>query len=204
MFYNYKMVVGLTGGIGSGKSCAGKFFQEVGIDVIDADKIAKNIINTNIEAKQMFIEKFGQEYIDSKQQIDRHLLRDEIFKDVNKKNILESIIHPFVRKEIQTFVEESDSIYKIIMVPLIYETNSMKFYEKIIVVDCDKEKQINRASKRDNQTKSNIENIIKNQASRKERLSIADEIIDNNSSLENLKNQVLRIHQKFLGINIDE
>ena len=90
------------------------------------------------------------------------------------------------------------------MVPLIYETNSMKFYEKIIVVDCDKEKQINRASKRDNQTKSNIENIIKNQASRKERLSIADEIIDNNSSLENLKNQVLRIHQKFLGINIDE
>ena len=204
MFYNYEMVVGLTGGIGSGKSCAGKFFQEVGIDVIDADKIAKNIINTNIEAKQMFIEKFGQEYIDSKQQIDRHLLRDEIFKDVNKKNILESIIHPFVRKEIQTFVEESDSIYKIIMVPLIYETNSMKFYEKIIVVDCDKEKQINRASKRDNQTKSNIENIIKNQASRKERLSIADEIIDNNSSLENLKNQVLRIHQKFLGINIDE
>ena len=198
------MVVGLTGGIGSGKSCAGKFFQEVGIDVIDADKIAKNIINTNIEAKQVFIEKFGQEYIDSKQQIDRHLLRDEIFKDVNKKNILESIIHPFVRKEIQTFVEESDSIYKIIMVPLIYETNSMKFYEKIIVVDCDKEKQINRASKRDNQTKSNIENIIKNQASRKERLSIADEIIDNNSSLENLKNQVLRIHQKFLGINIDE
>ena len=152
----------------------------------------------------MFIEKFGQEYIDSKQQIDRHLLRDEIFKDVNKKNILESIIHPFVRKEIQTFVEESDSIYKIIMVPLIYETNSMKFYEKIIVVDCDKEKQINRASKRDNQTKSNIENIIKNQASRKERLSIADEIIDNNSSLENLKNQVLRIHQKFLGINIDD
>ena len=198
------MVVGLTGGIGSGKSCAGKFFQEVGIDVIDADKIAKNIINTNIEAKQVFIEKFGQEYIDSKQQIDRHLLRDEIFKDVNKKNILESIIHPFVRKEIQTFVEESDSIYKIIMVPLIYETNSMKLYEKIIVVDCDKEKQINRASKRDNQTKSNIENIIKNQASRKERLSIADEIIDNNSSLENLKNQVLRIHQKFLGINIDE
>ena len=198
------MVVGLTGGIGSGKSCAGKFFQEVGIDVIDADKIAKNIINTNIEAKQVFIEKFGQEYIDSKEQIDRHLLREEIFKDVNKKNILESIIHPFVRKEIQTFVEESDSIYKIIMVPLIYETNSMKFYEKIIVVDCDKEKQINRASKRDNQTKSNIENIIKNQASRKERLSIADEIIDNNSSLENLKNQVLRIHQKFLGINIDE
>ena len=196
--------VGITGGIGSGKSCAGKFFQEVGIDVIDADKISKNIINANIEAKQVFIEKFGQEYIDSKQQIDRHLLRDEIFKDVNKKNILESIIHPFVRKEIQTFVEESDSIYKIIMVPLIYETNSMKFYEKIIVVDCDKEKQINRASKRDNQTKSNIENIIKNQASRKERLSIADEIIDNNSSLENLKNQVLRIHQKFLGINIDD
>ena len=80
----------------------------------------------------------------------------------------------------------------------------MKFYEKIIVVDCDEEKQISRASIRDNQTKSNIKNIIKNQASRQERLSIADEIIHNNSSIENLKNQVLKIHQKFLGINIDE
>ena len=198
------MIVGLTGGIGSGKSCAGKFFQEVGIDVIDADNVAKNIINTNVEAKQVFIEKFGQKYIDSNQQIERNLLRDEIFKDINKKNILESIVHPFVRKEIQIFIENSESIYKVIMVPLIYETNSMKFYEKIIVVDCDEEKQISRASKRDNQTKSNIKNIIKNQASRKERLSIADEIIHNNSSLENLKNQVLKIHQKFLGINVDE
>ena len=198
------MIVGLTGGIGSGKSCAGKFFQEVGIDVIDADNVAKNIINTNVEAKQVFIEKFGQKYIDSNQQIERNLLRDEIFKDINKKNILESIVHPFVRKEIQIFIENSESIYKVIMVPLIYETNSMKFYEKIIVVDCDEEKQISRASKRDNQTKGNIKNIIKNQASRQERLSIADEIIHNNSSLENLKNQVLKIHQKFLGINIDE
>jgi len=198
------MIVGLTGGIGSGKSRAGKFFQEVGIDVIDADNVAKNIINTNVEAKQVFIEKFGQKYIDSNQQIERNLLRDEIFKDINKKNILESIVHPFVRKEIQIFIENSESIYKVIMVPLIYETNSMKFYEKIIVVDCDEEKQISRASKRDNQTKSNIKNIIKNQASRQERLSIADEIIHNNSSIENLKNQVLKIHQKFLGINIDE
>ena len=198
------MIVGLTGGIGSGKSCAGKFFQEVGIDVIDADNVAKNIINTNVEAKQVFIEKFGQKYIDSNQQIERNLLRDEIFKDINKKNILESIVHPFVRKEIQIFIENSESIYKVIMVPLIYETNSMKFYEKIIVVDCDEEKQISRASKRDNQTKGNIKNIIKNQASRQERLSIADEIIHNNSSIENLKNQVLKIHQKFLGINIDE
>ncbi len=198
------MIVGLTGGIGSGKSCAGKFFQEVGIDVIDADNVAKNIINTNVEAKQVFIEKFGQKYIDSNQQIERNLLRDEIFKDINKKNILESIVHPFVRKEIQIFIENSESIYKVIMVPLIYETNSMKFYEKIIVVDCDEEKQISRALIRDNQTKSNIKNIIKNQASRQERLSIADEIIHNNSSIENLKNQVLKIHQKFLGINIDE
>ena len=98
------MIVGLTGGIGSGKSCAGKFFQEVGIDVIDADNVAKNIINTNVEAKQVFIEKFGQKYIDSNQQIERNLLRDEIFKDINKKNILESIVHPFVRKEIQIFL----------------------------------------------------------------------------------------------------
>ena len=90
------------------------------------------------------------------------------------------------------------------MVPLIYETNSQDFYDKIIVVDCDEEEQIKRATKRDNKKEQDIINIIKNQASRKERISIADEIILNNGSLINLKNQVIKIHQKLLGINLDE
>ena len=198
------MIVGLTGGIGSGKSAAGKYFVELGIDVIDADDISKNILDENIKAKELFIKNFGDNFLDKNNNIDRDLLRSEIFVNEEKKNILESIIHPIVREEIAKFINQSDSIYKLIMVPLIYETNSQDFYDKIIVVDCNEENQILRASERDNKSKENIINIINNQASRENRISIADEIILNDSTLDNLRNQVIRVHQKLLGININE
>ena len=197
------MIIGLTGGIGSGKSAAANFFIELGIDVIDADDISKNVLTQNNKAKKAFIEKFGDHYIQNNK-IDREALREDIFKDKIKRKTLESIIHPAVREEILKFINDSDSIYKIVMVPLIVETNSADFYDKIIVVDCENNLQIERASSRDNQTKENIINIISNQASREERLKIADFIISNNSNLEHLKNSVIKIHQKILGINIDD
>ena len=198
------MIVGLTGGIGSGKSVAGDFFIELGIDVIDADHVSKNILDDNESAKKLFLEHFGEKFIDNNNNVDRALLRDEIFKNEDKKEALESIIHPLVREEIFTFIENSNSVYKIIMVPLIYETNSQDFYDKIVVVDCKEENQITRASKRDNKTKNDIINIMKNQASSDERMSIADEVIKNDSSLDDLKKQVIKVHQKLLGINIDD
>ena len=198
------MIVGLTGGIGSGKSVAGDFFIELGIDVIDADHVSKNILDDNESAKKLFLEHFGEKFIDKNNNVDRALLRDEIFKNEDKKEALESIIHPLVREEIFNFIENSNSVYKIIMVPLIYETNSQDFYDKIVVVDCKEENQIIRASKRDNKTKNDIINIMKNQASSNERMSIADEVIKNDSSLDDLKKQVIKVHQKLLGINIDD
>jgi|TARA_A100001015_G_scaffold133290_1_gene147893 dephospho-CoA kinase len=198
------MIVGLTGGIGSGKSVAGDFFIELGIDVIDADHVSKNILDDNESAKKLFLEHFGEKFIDKNNNVDRALLRDEIFKNENKKEALESIIHPLVREEIFNFIKNSNSVYKIIMVPLIYETNSQDFYDKIVVVDCKEENQIIRASKRDNKTKNDIINIMKNQASSDERMSIADEVIKNDSSLDDLKKQVIKVHQKLLGINIDD
>ncbi len=198
------MIVGLTGGIGSGKSVAGDFFIELGIDVIDADHVSKNILDDNESAKKLFLEHFGEKFIDKNKNVDRALLRDEIFKNEDKKEALESIIHPLVREEIFNFIENSNSVYKIIMVPLIYETNSQDFYDKIVVVDCKEENQIIRASKRDNKTKNDIINIMKNQASSNERMSIADEVIKNDSSLDDLKKQVIKVHQKLLGINIDD
>ena len=197
------MIVGLTGGIGSGKSVAGKYFNELGIDVIDADDISRSILDDNKKARELFLNNFGDKFLNNNK-IDRNLLRSEIFKNPDKKHILESIIHPIVREELSKFVEQSKSIYKIIMVPLIFETSSKDFYNKIIVVDCDQEHQINRASLRDNKSEKDIENIIKNQATRDQRLSIADEIILNNTTLDDLKTQVIKVHQKLLGININE
>ena len=198
------MIVGLTGGIGSGKSVAGKYFIELGIDVIDADHVSKNILDKNTKAKDLFIKKFGKKFLDKNNNIDRDLLRAEIFIDEDKKDLLESIIHPIVRDEITEFINKSDSIYKIIMVPLIYETNSKDFYDKIIVIDSDENNQIERASQRDNKSRDDIMNIINNQASREQRNTIADEIILNNSTLDDLKNKIIKVHQKLLGINIDE
>tara|TARA_B100001063_G_C16701072_1_gene522589 strand:+ start:85 stop:681 length:597 start_codon:yes stop_codon:yes gene_type:complete len=198
------MIVGLTGGIGSGKSVAGEYFIELGIDVIDADHVSKNILDKNTKAKDLFIKKFGKKFLDKNNNIDRDLLRAEIFIDKDKKDLLESIIHPIVRDEITEFINKSDSIYKIIMVPLIYETNSKDFYDKIIVIDSDENNQIERASQRDNKSRDDIINIINNQASREQRNTIADEIILNNSTLDDLKNKIIKVHQKLLGINIDE
>tara|TARA_B100000963_G_C22466894_1_gene598296 strand:- start:318 stop:914 length:597 start_codon:yes stop_codon:yes gene_type:complete len=198
------MIVGLTGGIGSGKSAAGKYFVELGIDVIDADHVSRNILDENTKAKDLFIKNFGESFLDQNNNINRDLLRTEIFINKDKKDKLESIIHPIVRKEITEFINQSDSIYKIIMVPLIYETNSKDFYDKIIVIDSDESNQLERARQRDNKSKEDIINIINNQASREQRNSIADMIILNNSTLDDLKNQVVKIHQKLLGINIDE
>ena len=197
------MIVGLTGGIGSGKSVVGNFFTELGIDVIDADEVSKNILVKNENAKKAFTERFGEKYIKNNQ-IDREALREDIFQDEAKRKNLESIIHPIVRDEIGKFLVNSKSIYKIIMVPLIIETNSVEFYDKIIVVDCETNLQIERASSRDNQNKENIINIMNNQATREERLKIASFVIENNSNLDDLRDAVIKTHQKILGIEIDE
>ena len=198
------MIIGLTGGIGSGKSIAGKYFNELGIDTIDADDVAKNILDDNTKAKQLFLECFGNEFLDQDNKINRDLLRTKIFIDIEKKNKLESIIHPIVLEEITEFISKSDSIYTIIIVPLIFETNSQDFYEKIIVIDCDEDLQIERASQRDDKSEQDIINIMKNQASREERNSIADNIILNDSTLESLKGNIMKLHQKLLGINLNE
>ena len=198
------MIIGLTGGIGSGKSIAGKYFNELGIDTIDADDVAKNILDDNTKAKQLFLECFGNEFLDQDNKINRDLLRTKIFIDIEKKNKLESIIHPIILEEITKFISKSDSIYTIIIVPLIFETNSQEFYEKIIVIDCDEDLQIERASQRDDKSKQDIINIMKNQASREERNSIADNIILNDSTLESLKGNIMKLHQKLLGINLNE
>ena len=197
------MIIGLTGGIGSGKSAAAEYFTELGIDVIDADEVSKNILIKNENAKKAVTERFGEKYIKNNQ-IDREALREDIFQDEAKRKNLELIIHPIVRDEIGKFLVNSKSIYKIVMVPLIIETNSVEFYDKIIVVDCETNLQIERASSRDNQSKENIINIMKNQATREERLKIASFVIENNSNLDDLRNSVIKTHQKILGIEIDE
>ena len=192
------MIVGLTGGIGSGKSAAANFFIDLGVDLIDADDLAKNVLNKNSKGYELFINEFGEQYLDNDKNIDRGLLRKTIFNDSNKKNKLENIIHPQVRSGIEEFIKTSKSDYCIVVVPLIYETRSSSYYDRILVIDCDEEIQINRSAIRDNTENKEIKKIISKQASREERLSIADDVILNNRTLDSLKEEVIKLHKKYI------
>ena len=192
------MIVGLTGGIGSGKSAAANFFVELGVDLIDADDLAKNVLNKNSKGYELFINEFGEQYLDNDKNIDRDLLRKTIFIDSDKKNKLENIIHPEVRSGIEEFIKTSKSDYCIVVVPLIYETRSSSYYDRILVIDCDEEIQINRSAIRDNTENKEIKKIISKQASREERLSIADDVILNNRNLDSLKDEVIKLHEKYI------
>ena len=194
------MIIGLTGGIGSGKSAAAAIFKDLGIDLIDADDLARDSLNINSKGYKLFINEFGEKYLDENEDINRELLRKDIFNNSAKKIKLENIIHPLVRSGIQDFINSSKSDYCIIVVPLIYETSSSELYDRILVIDCDADIQIERTSKRDNQTISQIQNILDKQATREERISIADEVILNNGSMEHLKKSVLGIHKKYMEI----
>ena len=194
------MIIGLTGGIGSGKSAAGIEFEKLGITVIDADEIAQKASLKNSKAYKEIVEYFGASILDNSQNIDRRKLRNIVFNDDEQKKKLEQILHPAIREDISFAISNSKSPYTIIMVPLIYETNSKDNYDRILVIDCDEDIQISRAVSRDGASEEDIKKIINSQATKKERLSIADDVISNNSSIEKLSEKVLHLHKNYLEL----
>ena len=194
------MIIGLTGGIGSGKSAAGIEFEKLGITVIDADEIAQKASLKNSKAYKEIVEYFGASILDNSQNIDRRKLRNIVFNDDEQKKKLEQILHPAIREDISFAISNSKSPYTIIMVPLIYETNSKDNYNRILVIDCDEDIQISRAVTRDGASEEDIKKIINSQATKQERLSIADDVISNNSSIEKLSEKVLHFHKNYLEL----
>ena len=193
------MIIGLTGGIGSGKSAAADFFQNEGISVIDTDQLARKVIEKDSDGYSKVLENFGTDILDNNKSIDRAKLREEVFHNNDKRKILESITHPLVRDLIVQKISSSTSPYSIIMVPLIFETHSAKNYDRVLVIDCDVEIQLARAMARDENSADLIQKIIDSQCSRSERLSIANDVIPNNHSIEDLKKRSLAMHNFYLG-----
>ncbi len=194
------MIIGLTGGIGSGKSAAANFFHSEGVTVLDADQLAREVIEQNTPGFQSIVDYFGSDIVGEDGSIDRAKLRQEIFDDKEKKKAIESITHPLVRDLMAERIAASTSPYSIIMVPLIFETNSMSAYNRILVIDCDTKLQLERATLRDNNSSEQIQKILDSQCSRTERLSIANDVIPNNDTLENLKTRSLAMHKFYLGL----
>ena len=194
------MLVGITGGIGSGKSAVGNFFIELGIDVVDADDLARAAIAEGTQGSELIIKRFGNDILDHSQQIDRKKLRKVIFGNPEEKQFLESIIHPEVAKAMTEFVKNAQSPYKMIIVPLLFETDSQKMYDRVLFIDTLEELQIKRASARDGVDEANIKSIIGNQLPRNEKLKLADDIIVNNAGLDKLKKSVSQTHDFYLSL----
>ena len=192
------MLVGLTGGIGSGKSLAGDFFKSKKIDVIDADDLAHIALTREGKGYKNFLDVFGKNFLDENFEIDRKALREYIFKNPEMKNKLESIVHPIVQDGILDFINKSKSRYRIIIVPLIAETKSSSFYDRVLAIECEKEIQIERASKRDSSNEKQILKIIKSQASTEDRNKIANDVIKNNGTKEEFIKLLEDVHTKYL------
>lgn len=194
------MIVGLTGGIGSGKSAAANFFQNEGITVIDADHLAREVIEQDTPGFKSIVDYFGSDVIGDDGSVDRDKLRKVVFDNNEKKKVLESITHPLVGELMAKKIATAKSPYSIIMVPLIFETNTMSAYDRILVIDCDPALQLKRATSRDNNSDELIQKIIDSQCSREQRLSIANDVIPNNDSLENLESRSIVMHKFYLGL----
>ena len=194
--------VGLTGGIGSGKTTVAKFFAELGAPQIDADIIAHDLVNPGKPALKELIQRFGDEIIANDGTLDRKALREIVFSDSKKKQQLESLLHPLVYQEIQRQTDQLQNDYVIISIPLLIETNMQHSVDRILVVDCPVEIQLARVAQRDHLTGAAIQSIIDKQCQRTQRLAEADDVIDSNCSLQRLAQQVKKLHNSYLFLNI--
>lgn len=191
-------VVGLTGGIGSGKSTAGEHFKHLGVNVIDADMAAREVVKKGAPALSKIADYFGKESLLEDGTLNRAYLRSKIFEDQEKRQWLETLLHPLIREWIQQALNSTASPYAILESPLLLETSQHQLADRILVVDIPEDLQISRASMRDNNNKHQIQAIVDTQLSRTDRLSRANDILDNSGPPRELPDKIEKLHQAYL------
>jgi dephospho-CoA kinase len=203
----HALFVGLTGGIGSGKTAVSDQLALMGAGVVDTDLIAHQITAPNGAAIPSIQKEFGPEFIDSQGALDRVKMRSLVFTDPLARHSLEAITHPLIREEATRQAKhliQKKAPYLVFVVPLLIESGTwVSLLDYLVVVDCSEETQIERVMHRSKLPRNEIERILQAQASREDRLASADVVIENHGSLESLKTEVLRLHQKILQIQKD-
>ncbi|MGI9344649.1 MAG: dephospho-CoA kinase [Gammaproteobacteria bacterium] len=192
------MLLGLTGGIGSGKSQAGIFFEQQGICVVDADQCARVVVQPGRPALQQIAAHFGAEMLQPDGSLDRAAMRQLVFAQEEKRLWLEQLLHPLIAQEIATQLAADSGPYRLLMSPLLLETDQHKICERIILIDLPEPLQLQRAGARDANTPEQIRAIMDTQMNRSDRLAKADYVLDNSGSLEQLQLQVKQLHLKLL------
>lgn len=196
-------VVGLTGGIGSGKSAATAYFEKLGIDIVDADEVARDVVALGSEGLKEIENRFGNSILLEDGNLNRAALREKVFSDINEKNWLNNLLHPLIRSRMQHLIGESTSPYCILSVPLLVENKLTEMCNYVVVVDCPETMQLERALKRDGSTEETIRNIMASQATRNERIEAADTVLDNSTTLSALSAQIADLHNTLLALSSD-
>lgn len=193
-------VVAITGGIGSGKTTIANQFAELGIDVVDADVIAREVVESGTPALAAITDHFGPDVITPDGQLDRRRLREQVFSDPSAKTWLNALLHPLIRIEMQRQCAAARSPYCLLVVPLLVENKLTGLANRVLVVDVDEATQIERTCRRDGVTAEQAKAIIAAQASRSERLAAADDVIENLNGREMAINaRILTLHETYLA-----
>lgn len=196
-----ELIIGLTGGIGSGKTTITNYFKELGIEIIDADVIAREVVAIESPALEAIAEYFGDNYLQADGQLNRALLRERIFSNEADRHWLNGLLHPLIRTNIISQTKAANSLYCILVAPLLVENNLLALVDRVLVIDVTEKTQLQRTILRDNNSIQQVESIIASQTSRVERLNAADDIINNdNSTLTSIEKTVLALDKKYLNL----
>lgn len=193
-------ILGLTGGIGSGKSAAAQCFIDLGVHLVDADNAARWVVEPGRPALAQIAEHFGAGVLQADGRLNRSALRELIFKDPHQRVWLEGLLHPLIREEIRQYLARAESAYAILVSPLLLETSQHQMVQRVLVIDVPESVQIERTVMRDKTNEEQVRAILKAQASREERLRRADDVILNDRDPAWLKSEVERLHHFYLTL----
>lgn len=197
------LIVGITGGIGSGKTAVTDYLADLGITIIDADQAARVVVAPGTSALQAIAGHYGEQILQEDGSLDRRALRNIVFGDDEERRWLEALLHPLIRAEMLDQLSRSRSPYSIIVSPLLLETDQHVLVDRVAVVDISVALQVQRTMERDGVERSQVEAVMKAQSSRRGRLEKADDVIDNSGSLDDLHRTLDQLHCTWLKMAAD-
>ncbi|HDY7773670.1 TPA: dephospho-CoA kinase [Vibrio vulnificus] len=196
------LVIGLTGGIASGKTTVANLFQQhFAIDIIDADIVARQVVAPGSAGLAAIVDHFGADILTREGELDRGQLRQRIFAHAEEKQWLNALLHPMIRRKMIEDLAQVSSPYALLVVPLLVENQLQTLCDRVLVVDVEEKTQLQRTMDRDGVDEQQVRAILKAQASRHERLALADDVIKNESKDQDLLQQITDLHQKYLAMS---
>lgn len=193
-------ILGLTGGIGSGKSAAAERFAELGVHVVDADQVARSVVEPGSAALAQIVDRFGVPILASSGELNRAALRERIFTSVEDRHWLERLLHPLIRQEIWASLSRAESPYAVLVSPLLVESRQHEQVDRVLVVDVPEDLQLQRVLARDQVSEDQVRAILAAQARREDRLRQANDVLVNDRDLSWLRQEVDRLHDRYLQL----